>query len=227
MKYDTLLFDADGTLLDFKRSEQEAIVDTLRCYNINPTDEIIESYSQINDNLWKMLERGEVEKAQLRIQRFASLAEVYGFTYNACDVADTYAYQLSTKSYLLENALEICTELAKKCRLYLITNGFISIQQGRLDRSPITPLFEDIFISEKIGAEKPARQYFDIVCSKISNFDKSKTLVIGDSLSSDIQGGINVGIDVCWFNPAGKSNPEGMKIDYVIGNLLELYDITK
>ena len=227
MKYDTLLFDADGTLLDFKLSEREAIIDTLRYYDIDPTDEIIESYSQINDNLWKMLERGEVKKSQLRIQRFATLAEVHGYTYNPAAVADTYAYRLSTKSHLLGNALEVCTELSKTCRLYLITNGFVSIQHGRLDRSPITPLFKDIFISENLGVEKPARQYFDIVSAQIPEFDASKALVIGDSLSSDIKGGINAGIDVCWFNPGGKRAPDEMKIDYVISDLSELCDITK
>ncbi len=227
MKYDILMFDADGTLLDFQRSEREALIDTLRCFNISPTDEIVESYSRINDNLWKMLERREVSKSQLRIQRFASLAAAHGFKYDPNKAADTYEHQLSTKSYLLDNAFDVCSKLAKTCRLFLITNGFVSIQQGRLDRSPITPLFENIFISEKIGAEKPARQYFDSVSAQIHDFNPSKALVIGDSITSDIQGGINAGLDVCWFNPGGKSAPDNLEINYIVDNLTELLDITK
>ena len=153
------------------------------------------------------------------------LAEVYGFDYDAHKMADMYEYELSTKSYLLDNALEVCSELSKVCRLYLITNGFKKIQQGRFDQSPLASLFSGVFISEEVGFEKPAVQYFNAVRAAIPEFDDRSALVIGDSLSSDIRGGINAGIDVCWFDPGHKLPPENININYIIANLDELYDI--
>lgn len=227
MRYDTLLFDADGTLLDFERSEREAVIASLAAFGVVADDEIVASYSTINDSLWKLLERGEIKKDDLKVRRFSMLAEKYGFDYDAVAVADRYPEELATKSYILGNALEVCTSLSKTCRLYLITNGFVKIQRGRFMPTPLYPLFSGLFISDEIGIDKPAPCYFDAVKRGIPNFDASKSLVIGDSLTSDMRGGINAGIDVCWFNPKGLPAPQDMKLDYIIGNLDKLYDITK
>lgn len=227
MRYNTLLFDADGTLFDFKRSEREAVADTLACHGVTVNENIIDSYSKINDSLWKKLELGEIKKSELKTHRFVLLAEKYGFVYDAEKVAATYAVELSNKSYLLDGALEICQNLSKVCRLYLITNGFKYMQQRRFDQSPLVPFFNGVFISEELGFEKPAVQYFDAVRSGVDAFDDKHTLIIGDSLSSDIRGGINAGIDVCWFNAEHADTPTDMNINYIIGDLNELYDIVK
>ena len=214
-------------MLDFKRAERESICGALEQHGITADDKIIDRYSKINDDLWKKLELGEIKKSDLKWKRFQLLAEEFGFEYDSLAVSDSYAVELSEKSHLLGNALEICQNLSKTHRLYLITNGFKFMQRRRFDLSPLVPLFSGVFISEEIGYEKPAIQYFEAVASSIENFDSSKTLVIGDSISSDILGGINAGIDVCWFNPEHKPAPINMNITYIINDLNQLYNITK
>ena len=227
MRYDTLLFDADGTLLDFALAEREAFSQTMLLHGIVADDNVISMYSSINDALWKKLERKEIEREKLKVRRFEELAAALGVNYDPVAVARTYEYKLSLQSQLLGNALKVCTKLAANCRLYIITNGFKAIQEGRIKRSPIYPLFSKVFISEEIGYDKPSLQYFDAVKLSIPDFCAEKTLVVGDSLTSDICGGINAGIPVCWFNPLHKQRPSNMNIDYVIDDLERLIDITK
>ena len=224
-KYKYILFDADATLLDFKRSEYEAVIDVLEKFSLPVSDEIIHKYSEINDMHWKMLERGEIEKNRLYAARWEMFVQYYGFDADATAMSDYYPITLATKSYLMDGALDICKYLDGKYRLFIVTNGKKSVQDGRFDPSPLAPMFEAVFVSEEIGFEKPRTEFFDAVVSKIDGFDKSEAIIIGDSLTSDMQGGINYGIDTCWFNPLGKSAPENMNLTYVINSLSELKNI--
>lgn len=225
-KYTTILFDADDTLFDFKRSEHEAVKDVLSLVGLPETDEIIEKYSEINKGYWKMLERGEITKKDLFIARWKTFLDFYGVKDEDAEmIAKHYLTSLSQKCYLLDGAEEMCKNLCEKFRLYIVTNGYAIVQHGRFDKSPIRKYFEDMFISEEMGAEKPSVEYFDAVFSKIPDFDKDKSIIIGDSLSSDIKGGINAGIDTCWYNPKGASNPENLSITYTVSNFSEIEDI--
>lgn len=224
-KYTILLFDADQTLLDFHRAEREAVTDCLEAFCVPVGDEIISKYSEINSAYWKMLERGEIEKNKLYSERWRAFAEFYGYDIDAEKISNLYIDRLSEKAYLLDGAEELCKKLSEHCRLYIITNGNKKVQDGRFGRLEIAGLFDDRFISGEIGYEKPSREYFDVVKSKISDFDVNKALVIGDSLTSDIAGGINAGIDTCWYNPGCKSAPEGMNITYTVKKLSEIEDI--
>ena len=225
-KYTTILFDADDTLFDFKRSEHEAVKDVLSLVGLPDTDEIIAKYSEINKGYWKMLERGEITKKDLFIARWKSFLDFYKLTdVDAKMIANHYLTQLSQKCYLLDGSEELCEKLCGKFRLFIVTNGYAIVQHGRFDKSTIRKYFEDMFISEEMGAEKPTKEYFDAVFSEIPDFDPQKSIIIGDSLSSDIKGGINAGIDTCWYNPEGKDAPVGMNITYVISKLSEIEDI--
>ena len=217
MRYDTILFDADGTLLDFHRSEYEALSDAMDQIGMPYDDEVIATYSRINDGLWKQLERGEILKQDLFYRRFELFFESYGFVWDAHDMAKRYMHALSTKGHLLEGAKELCEALYGKVRMYIVTNGVDFIQKGRFAVCGISSYFEERFISDDIGFEKPRVEYFEAVAKRISDFCPERTLIVGDSLSSDIQGGINFGIDTCWYNPRGKEIPESMagKITYV------------
>lgn len=225
-KYTTILFDADDTLFDFKRSEHEAVKDCLTLVGLPTEDEIIEKYSEINKSYWKMLERGEITKKDLFIARWKTFLDHYEL-YNADAelIANHYLTQLSQKCYLLDGALELCQRLSEKFRLYIVTNGYARVQHGRFDKSVLRQYFENMFISEEMGAEKPSIEYFNAVFSRIPDFDKEKSIIIGDSLSSDIKGGIVAGIDTCWYNPKGQLVPDNMSITYVINDLNEIDNI--
>ncbi len=225
MPYRTLLLDADNTLFDFTRSEHEALTDCLKARGLPCDCTVTDRYSAINDSYWKRLERGEVTREGLKLARFADFFAEFGFDCDPAAMARDYMQTLSTKAFLLEGAYDFCASLHGKCRMYLVTNGAIIAQRGRLSRSPITPFFEDVFISEEMGCAKPEKAYFDAVAAKIPAFDPTDTLVIGDSLTSDIQGGINAGLATCWFNPHGKPAPTGMRIDYIVSSYDEILPI--
>ena len=225
MHYRTLLLDADGTILDFDRSEAEAIRRTLSLYQLPVTDEWVERYHQINDNLWKQLERGEISKSDLRHVRFSRLLEHYGAERNAHAMADTYVEELSSRAYLLPGALEACRELAKTYRLYIITNGIAYVQRRRLASLPIQDYILKSYISEEVGYEKPDIRYFQTVLKDIPECDPSTALVVGDSLTSDMAGGIGAGLDTCWINPQNRPIPEHLPITYSIPSITALSDM--
>lgn len=222
MKYKTLLFDADGTLLDFERSEHEAIGETLCRFDLPDSDEIRRTYSLANAEQWRLLEQKLTTKEQLKVDRFRVFCKRVGFDRPAREMAQFYEARLATKNYLLDGALEICETLSQTHDLYIITNGIQAVQEGRLGSSPLKAFFKDVFISEELGAEKPSVEYFDRATARIPSFSAKDALVIGDSLTSDIAGGLAAGIDVCWFNPKGKPAPAEYSIHYTISKLSEL-----
>jgi len=224
LRYDTILLDADGTLLDFARSEREALKDALRQIGVEPKEEMTDVYSEINDGLWKKLERGEIQKSVLAYHRFELLFERYGIDYDARAMAKRYMDNLAGKGYVLEGAVEFCQALAEHARLYIVTNGTEYIQRGRLGDSGLLPYIRDVFISDRIGYPKPKVEYFAYVAEHIPDFDKEKTLIVGDSLTSDMAGGIAYGIDTCWYNPQGKPVPEDLKgrLTMVAGDFAEM-----
>ena len=206
MRYSTVLFDADGTLLDFKRDEREAVPEALLMSGISVDEEQISVYSEINDGLWKQLERGEIERSVLMYKRFELFCERYGYKADAKQIASDYIKTLASKGYLLKGAEEMLASLRGRVRLYLVTNGVEYIQTNRYARSGLDKYFDGIFISESIGFAKPDVRYFEHVAASIPDFDREHTLMVGDSLSADIKGGNAYGLDTCWYNPAGKQS---------------------
>ena len=225
MKYKFLLFDADHTLFDFNKSEYLALKSALEQLGCPSTDAHIERYSEINVKYWKMLERGEIDKISLKLARFVEFGREFGFEDKAETLSDLYMENLAHESHLFDGALELVEGLSKNYRLFIITNGVKSTQDGRFGVSPITKYFEKIFISEVIGAEKPSVEFFSAVEKEIEGFDKSRAIVIGDSLSSDIKGAINFGIDCIWFNPRKKEAPDGWDITYNVSSFDEILKI--
>ncbi len=225
MKYKIVLFDADQTLFDFKKCEAFALKACLAELGLRSDDECIETYSKINEALWKKLERGEIEKSKLVTERFVQFCDALSFDCDALQLSKRYRENLADQAFLFEGAVDILDALGTEARLFLVTNGLKSVQTGRLERSGIGKYFEEIFISEEVGAEKPDVKFFDAVKSRIDNFEDKEAIIIGDSLTSDIKGGINAGIDTCWYNPEGKEAPRDMKITYIIKELSELKEI--
>ena len=237
LRYDYLLFDVDNTLLDFDRAEHDALVDCLRDFGY-PTDEaLVNAYSAVNDRHWKMLERGEIDRATLLWKRFeVFLAECSLPPMDPHALCEAYVERLSQKSYMLDGALEVCGALAERYTLCAITNGNTRVQKGRFEPSPLRPLFRGgVFVSEQMGVNKPSQAYFDLVCAALSQREKapvpSRMLVIGDSLSSDIAGGLSWGTDTCWLCPKrerwGEAAARGLNPTYTVARLRELLDILR
>lgn len=218
-RYRYVLFDADNTLFDFYRAEKSALCDALAVIGVRADEQIVAAYSKINDKMWKMLERGEITKTELRTKRFAEFCGYYGIETDIAALARSYTDFLATKTFLMKGAEKTCRALAPHCELYIITNGIKSVQIGRFTPSPLAPLFKNIFVSEELGFEKPRREYFEEVARRIPGFARESAIVIGDSLTSDIAGGIAFGVDTCWVNHTKKSAPVDMQITYTVSRL--------
>ena len=225
MSYDIILFDADGTLLDFKKSEQVSFEKTMRAFNLPGSQVLYCDYHSINDSLWKDFESGLISKPELFIERFRRYTEKHKFVADAAELNRYYFGQLGLCGYLLDGAEEVCRNLAQSKRLYLATNGETTVQQSRFARSGLSEFFQDIFVSESTGYPKPHIGYFEYIFDKIKGFDRSRTVIIGDSLSGDITGGNRAGIDTCWYNPDNLLNETDAKCTYIIRSLDELYNI--
>ncbi|NQX47481.1 noncanonical pyrimidine nucleotidase, YjjG family [Paenibacillus tritici] len=225
MRYDCVLFDADDTLYDYGMAESHALSHAFSHFGL-PTgaQEYAASYQEINRSLWKDLEQGKITSAALRVERFNRLFAAHELKFKPDEFSEAYLRFLGEGTFLIQGAAELCGELAG-CRLAIITNGIKDVQQSRIKGSPLSEVFEAIIISEETGYQKPETGIFDYAFEKLKLADKRKVLMVGDSLTSDIQGGINYGIDTCWFNPLGKpGNPE-ITPTYEIRSLDELLEI--
>ncbi len=227
MKYEIILFDADDTLFDYGMAESHALSSTFVQFGL-PTgaDDYAASYKEINHALWKDLEQGRITSAALRVERFNRLFAAHGLQQNPQEFSEAYLRYLGEGTFLIQGAIELCEELAD-FRLAIITNGIKEVQTSRIQGSPLYNTFEQIIISEEAGSQKPETGIFDYAFAKLGISDKEKVLIVGDSLTSDIQGGINYGIDTCWFNPLGKVNDTGVQPKYEIRSLAELVGIAR
>lgn len=217
-----LLIDLDDTILDFHKAERIGLENTFRHYDVDPTEETIDLYLQINAAHWRALEQGKMTRKQVNEGRFTELFRQLGREVDGAQCAAYYLHQLSLTHDYLPGAEEAVAELSKKYRLFVASNGSASVQGPRMANSGLNAYIEQTFVSEALGENKPSKAYFDICFSRIADFDPEKAIMVGDSLTSDIQGGINAGIRTCWFNPAGKVNTTSIRPDYEIRALSEL-----
>ena len=220
-----LFLDLDDTILDFHKAEHIALSKTLEQFGLTPTEAVLSRYSRINKDHWERLERGELTRAQVLSGRFLVLFQEMGYQVDPEQVARTYEKNLSVGHYFLPGAEAAVDALSKKYRLFLASNGTASVQKGRMTSANLYRFFEKVFVSQEIGHNKPAKEYFDACFAQIPGFDKSKAIIVGDSLTSDILGGINAGIATCWVNPGKKPCPAHMKPDYEIGYLYQLEEL--
>lgn len=220
-----ILFDLDDTILDFQKCEKTALSEAFTKIGIAHTDATLKRYSQINDMHWKRLERGEITREQVLLGRFEVLFEEMGIECSGDLAWRTYEEMLGNQYFFVEGALELLEKLYGNYRLYIVSNGTASVQDRRIAGSGLEKYFEHIFISQKIGVNKPDIRFFQACFEEISDFNIEETIIVGDSLSSDIQGGVNAGVKTCWYNKEGLEKPEGMQIDYVISQLSELENI--
>ena len=226
MKFDVILWDMDGTLLDFKIAQKEAITQVFRTIHKPLTDDIIDLYSRINESYWKRLELGEVTRPELLVGRFRRLFEELGMNDVDVDsVRKEYEEVLGNVYEYIQDSLGLCKMLQPKCKQYIVTNGIAGTQNRKIKLSGFRDCMNDCFISEDAGYEKPNPKFFEYTFSKIPNFDPERTLIVGDSLTSDIKGGALAGIKTCWFNPERKEITGDYKPDYEIEHLWDVLRI--
>ena len=228
MKYDILLFDADNTVLDFDSSEEQALRRAFCDMGLEFSPNVLEIYRKNNIAQWQLFEKGQLAKSQVLINRFVNtFVELRLPIDKAQQTGDLYEVYLKLGFFVVPHAEEVLTELQTKCKLYVVSNGVAEIQNSRMKGSGLEKYFLDRFVSETVGYPKPQIEYFNYCFAHIDDFDKSRTLIIGDSLTSDIQGGVNAGIDTCWFNPSHAPNTSNLTPTYEIDDLRHLLDIVK
>ena len=226
MKFPYLLFDADDTLFDFPKAASRAFSIMCQSNDIPETAETYRLYDDINAVLWAAFERGEVSKSFVTHERYIRFLKALELERNPSKCNRDYLTALGEVVYPLPHAEEVCRTLAKRGHyLYIVTNAVASVQRSRLQRCSFASLFLDVFISEDAGASKPSKAYYDYVRTCIPALSPENTLIIGDSLTTDILGANNAGLPCCWYNPKRKSAPPDLVIDYEIQNLLELLDL--
>ena len=218
-----LFLDLDNTILDFDKAEHGALGKTLRSFGLEPTDDVRARYRQINWEHWERLERQELTREQVVVGRFETLLEEFGMCADAQAVAKAYEDNLAFgEHHFLPGAEEALARLSRTYKLYLVTNGTAHVQRPKLKASGVGKYFQDIFISQDMGADKPSPEYFNRCFARIPDFDVSRAMIVGDSLSSDIRGGINMGMRTCWVNRHHKKGREDIPVDYEIEYIHQL-----
>ena len=225
MRVEVVLFDADGTLFDFQRAERQALAQTMTRFDLEYDDARHPAlYTTINRDVWRQLEQGTLTAATLKVERFRRFLA-------GCEVAlgpeafsGEYLRQLATASHLLDGAEALLAAIRPRVRLGIVTNGLAEVQRPRLARSAIGPLFDTVVVSEEIGIAKPDARIFEHALRQLRHDDRGTVLMVGDSLESDIQGGLNAGLRTCWFNPSGAANGTAIEPTFEIARLLDLRD---
>ena len=216
-----LFLDLDDTILDFHKAERIALSKTIREFGVEPTEDVLHLYHVINKWHWEQLELGKLTREEVLVNRFGVLFEKLGKAVDAVACARAYEQNLAIGHYFLPGAEEAVDRLSRKYRLFLASNGTASVQKGRMTSANLYRFFEKVFVSQEIGYNKPSLDYFNACFAAIPGFDKDKAMMVGDSLSSDIKGGINAGLKTVWVNPDHK-DCGNVKPDYEIEYLSQL-----
>lgn len=225
--FKVILWDVDGTLFNFEKSEKYAIRQCFSKFNMGEcTDEMIYRYAAINSSYWKRMEAGEITKEQVLLGRFSEFFSSENiYCPNVSAFNDEYQIRLGDKVFFNDNCCQLIRRLKGKMKQYVVTNGTYVAQKRKLERSGLRDDFDGIFISEEIGIEKPNVGFFEYIWKQIGYFEKEDIVIVGDSLTSDMQGGNNAGIRCCWYNPERKENNTDVRIDYQIQNLNEIENL--
>ncbi len=232
MRYDILLWDVDGTLMDFKQAEAKALSQSLKKIGVEPTEKLISEYSRINISYWKRLETGELTKDEVLLGRFVDFLGKMNIQAEAEAFLMSYEEHLGHTWFIQDDSLELCKKLRREgLRQYVVTNGWVFVQKTKLRESGFDQVMDGSFISDEFGVPKPKKAFFEACFEQIfgtktpSPSVLSRVLIIGDSLSSDMRGGVNAGIDRCWYRPSGETNTENIPVNYEIEDLWQIWDV--
>jgi len=219
-RYDLLLCDADDTLFDFGKAEENAFADACAAMGFEATKELLDIYSVINEALWKLLEMGGITQKELRVRRFEQFLEKIGRgDLDAQKMSEAFVDSLGRQSVPIDGAIDAISRWSKMVPVIIVTNGIAKVQHGRMDKSEVRHYIRGMVISEEVGAAKPDPKMLEVGMEMAGVTDRSRVLVLGDSLSSDMTAAYNAGIDACWYNPKKNENKKGLPIRYEITDL--------
>ena len=226
-KYKYLLWDIDGTIINFELAERAAIRSLFKRFKLGDcSDEMLMYYSQINKRYWQLMESGKIKKDKMLVERFIEFFSNKGINADiAAEFNKEYQIALCDTIVFNDDAIDIIKHQKKTCKIIIVTNGTEVVQEKKLERSGLNDIVDNVFISELVGFEKPNIKFFEKVILEVGIKDLKEALIIGDSLTSDIQGGHNIGIDTCWYNPKNEENTTLLSPTYTIRNLHELENI--
>ena len=224
-KYNCIMMDIDNTLLAFDAAEHKALLETLQQFSLPCDEAAVSRYHEINSSLWGELNKGKIRRDKLVVERFDRFVKEIGAAAKAAELNRAYTEHLATHADVIPGAEEALQELAEVATMIAVSNGTESVERGRLKLSGFEKYFDDIFISEAVGVSKPNPKIFQMAMRKLGIEHSDKVLVVGDSLSADIQGGVNAGLDTCWVNMNGLENESGLTPTYEVKALRELYPI--
>lgn len=225
MRYTTLLFDVDDTLLDFQAAESQALKALFEKEGLNFTSDKEKLYKEVNEARWRAFETGEMSRDEVVNGRFGAFFQLLNHEVDSLAMEQAYREFLNEGHQLLGNSLEVVQHFAEKADLYIVTNGVSKTQFKRLEDSKLLPYFKEVIVSEDSGYQKPMIEFFEYTFAKIPNLNKAQTVIIGDSLSSDIQGGINAEIDTIWLRPDTPKIPLAIEPTHQIRQLEDLYSL--
>lgn len=222
-RYDVLLCDADNTIFDFTKAEENAFAIACAHAGIDGAERLLPVYADINSAMWKLLELGGITQSVLRVRRFELFLTAIGRTdIDARDMGDTFADTLGRQSVPLPGAVEAVARWSRVLPVVIVTNGISKVQHGRMEGSEVRHFISGMVISEEVGAAKPDPRMLELAMEKAGVTDRRRVLMLGDSLSSDIAAAANAGVDACWFNPRGARNAKGLPVRYEIRSLDEV-----
>ncbi len=225
MRYTWLLFDLDGTLFDYDAAEESALIKTFTKHHIPYQPGFLDVYREINHRIWSDFEKGLITQSGIKKKRFRLFADTLRIHFDAAVFNGDYLKYLSAEAQLLDGAESLIKKLYGQYHLALVTNGLKDVQRPRISASSIGSLFREIIISEEIGFAKPDPEFFRVTFEKIGNPARDEVLLIGDSLSSDMQGGTRYRIDTCWYNPSRKEPTNNVQITHEIDSFSQLLDL--
>ena len=220
-----ILIDLDNTLIDFNECARHSIINAFNELGFTYTDKVFETFITENVKIWKRLEKGEITKPQLRADRWNIILKKLGIDFDGTVLEEMFENGVAKGAYAVDGAYELLEYLKDKYKLYIVSNGFRFVQESRIKIGNFEKYFDDVFVSEDVGIPKPAKEFFDYCFEKLGNADKNDTILIGDSLSADIIGGINYGIDTIWFNKNNEPLPNNIEPTYTDNTLKEIQKI--
>lgn len=220
-----VLLDLDNTLIDFNECARHSIINSFKKHGFTYTEKTFETFITENVKIWKRLEKGEITKPELRANRWNIILGKLGIDYDGTIIEEEFENGVAQGAYAVEGAYELLDYLYPKYELYIVSNGFRFVQESRLKIGDFRKYFKDIFLSEDIGVQKPAKEFFDYCFEKLNQPKKENVILIGDSLSADIMGGLNYGIDCVWFNKNADKLPADIKPTYTVNHLNEIISI--